>query len=174
MKIIINQLRNNSRKDLVRLMIYDLKSDKWFNAFVLICLVVFMINFLNNLKILSLKPEIFKMLSSTLGVGLLAMLIYTAIHALKSLKRINNQAKVLQEGEMAIKFTDDGVSVQTNSYGDSYSLEWNEVKELLVIKETIFLIPVYKDGLLIRINKKEIIQGDFDKVLLFIKKCILK
>lgn len=169
MKIVVNQLKDNYKKDLIRLMIYDLKSDKWFIAFILIYVLIFIIDFLNKIEIISFRPDTFRMLSFTLGFGLLAMLIYTVIQVLKIIKKINSEVNNLYENEMIIKLTDEAVSIQTNRYNDSYYLKWNEIKELIVLGNTLFLILVYKNGFMIRINKEEIIRGDFEEVLKYIK-----
>lgn len=174
MKVIINQKFENYKNDNIKHYVFQMFYDWYFWIFIILYIIVLILKFIVSKGYLGIPLDIINPLAFAMPIGIVGMLLYSVFHLILKIRQENQLKNVLYEGKMEIKLTDNGVSVQTNSYGDSYSLEWNEVKELVVIKETIFLIPVYKDGLLIRINKKEIIQGDFDKVLLFIKKCILK
>lgn len=165
MKVIINQFKNNYKNDLIRLMIYDLKSDKWFIAFILSYMIIFTVNLLNKNKVISLKPEMFEMLSFTLGFGLLAMLIYTVFHILKTVKRINNEASILYEGKLNIIIDDIYIAVQTESNREYYKKTWDQIKELLVINKTAYFIPINKNEFMMKINKDEIVEGNFEELL---------
>lgn len=165
MKVIINQFKDSYKSDLVRLMIYDLKSDKWFIAFILSYLLIFITNLLNKSEVISLMPEMFEMLSFTLGFGLLAMLIYTVIHILKTVKKINNEVSTLYEGKLSIIMDEYYITVQTEGNRSYYKKNWNQIKELLVINETAYFIPINKNDFMMKINKDEIVEGNFEELL---------
>lgn len=169
MKIIINQKFENYKNDNIKHYVFQMIYDWFFWIFIAVYIIALILKFLVSKGYLNISLDIINPLAFAMPFGIGGMLLYSVFHLILKIRQENRLKNVLYEGEMEIKLTDDGVSVQTSSYGDLYSLKWNEVKELVVIKKTIFLIPVYKDGLMIRINKKELIQGDFEEAIHYIK-----
>src|SRR5690606_14458537 len=117
-------------------------------------IIVLILKLLVSNGYLDISLDIINPLAFAMPFGIGGMLVYNAIHLILKIRQENRLKNVLYEGEMVIKLSNEAVSVLTNKSSGSYFLKWNEIKELVVISKTIFLIPVYKDGFMIRINNK--------------------
>lgn len=169
MKLIVNQKFENYKNDNIKHYIFQMSHDLFFWIFIALYIIVLMLRLLVSNGYLDISLDIINPLAFAMPFGIGGMLLYRVFHLILKIRQENRLKNVLYEGELVIRLTNEAVSIITNRSSDSYFLKWNEIKELVVISKTIFLIPVYKDGYMIRINKKEIIQGDFEEVLWYIK-----
>ena len=164
MKIIVNQRFENYKKDFVRHLIFQI-FNKPFVLFIVFYLIIVLFNFLNKKGFIIIFPDIIDLLTSSLTVGLLGMVIYSIFHLIKTIKKLNNDASSLYEGKLNIIMGDDYITVQTEDNRSYYKKSWNQIKELLVINETAYFIPVNKNDFMMKINKDEIIEGNFEELL---------
>jgi|GEM_PF-6526840 len=169
MKLIVNQKFENYKNDNIKHYIFQMFNDLFFWTFIVLYIIILILKLLVSNGYLNISLDVINPLTFAMPFGIGGMLVYRAFHLILKIRQENRLKNVLYEGEMVIRLTNEAISVLTNRSSDPYFLKWNEIKELVVIRKTIFLIPVYKNGYMIKINKKEIIQGDFEKVLSFIK-----
>lgn len=168
MKLLVNQNYINYKKDSIRYYIYQIFNIP-FKIFTLVYIIIVILNFLLNRGYIDLYPNIIKPLSFAMPFGIIGMLIYSGYYLFIHIKKLNSHKQSLYEGEVTIKLTEKSVLIQMRNNKDFYSIKWEDIKEMRVLNNTIFLIPINKDDFIVRINKKEIIQGDFEEVLFYIK-----
>lgn len=162
MNILVSQTFRNYKNDSIKLFIYKV-FDKPFVILIVIYFIVVILNLLNKSKYINFFPDILGLLSFAVGFGIIGMMLYSLIQIFKIIKDINKEAKFFFEGKINIIINRNYISIETDN--NSCKVNWNQIKELLVIGKTAYLIPVSKDDFLIRINKKEILEGNFEEVV---------
>lgn len=169
MEIIINQSYNNYKNDNIKYYIFQIFYDLFFWMFIALYIIVLILKFLVLKEYLNISLDIINPLASAMPFGIVGMLIYSGYHLFLHMKELNSYKQSLYEGEITIELTEKSVLIQISNNKDFYNIKWEYIKETVVINNTIFLIPVNKDDIIVRINKIEIIQGDFEEVLFYIK-----
>ena len=169
MKITVCQDIDNYRKDSLVFLLYDIMN-KPFLIFISIYFFILLVSLLNKNDYINLYPKTFELLASSLGYGLLAMSIYSVFHLVKSVIVLySKNTSSLSQTLAYIELNKDNILIHKENDSYVYEKKWKSFKDLIVINKTIFLIPFSKKDTLIRINKKDIIQGEFKEILLYIK-----
>lgn len=169
MKIILHQKFRSYKKDCIKHFVFKILN-KPFVILILIYIVIALLLFLNKRNYIIFFPDIIGMLTFSLGIGILGMIVYSVFFLLRAIRKVNNEVNTLYEGEVRITINDDCIVIQKGNNDEYYyKTNWNQIKELIVISGTAYLIPVNKNDFMIRINKKEIITGDFEKIIEFVK-----
>lgn len=169
MEIIVFQKFDSYKKDSIKYLVYRILN-KPFLIFISLYICIVLINFLNRYDYIKLYPKVLDLLVYSFGVGILAMLLYSLFHLLKTVLELNSKnINKIHKGKLHIKFTKNSISIRKENDSFVYTKDWKYFKELTVLNKTIFFIPVSKNDSLIRINQNEIIEGEFDKIINHIK-----
>lgn len=168
MKIKIFQKRKNYREDMLRFYISSVFGLE-FKIILVVYFFIFVVFLLNTSKFIVFYPFLFKALTVSLGIGILGMFIYGVILIFKKKKNINRESKNIYQGEVEINLTNDLIVVKAKGYINGYKLKWSNLKKVKIIKNTMHIIPKASSGEGVSINKREIIEGDFDEVCRFVK-----
>ena len=156
------------RKDMVRLFVYNVKEDIYSKILIIIYLVILAVFCLNHFKIIQFYVELINFFCFSIGIGIIGMIIHITVQYALELKRINKNADLLDERIEKIIFEENSISVERNSIKDKY--KWESFKYFLMIKDTIFIIPVNKNDNFLRFNKMELLEGDFYSIIAMFKK----
>jgi len=134
--------------------------------------IVFVIFLLNTTKFIDFHPFLLSALVVSLGIGIFGMFIHGLILILKKKNKIDKELKNIYQGEVEADFTNDKIIVKAKDYTNHYKLLWSNLKKVKVIKNTMHLVPKSKNEPGVRINKNEIIEGDFDEIYKFADKIL--
>lgn len=164
MKITILQSVKRYKKDAIRYFISDV-FDRPVIIVLLIYIVIALLYFLNKMFYLSFFPFTMELLTYSLGVGILGMLVYSVVWLIGGIRKINKDSHLLYEGKLNITMDKNGITLQTEKYNNFIKINWGQIKKILVLNDTAFFVPVDKNNYMIKINKKEIIDGNFQKMV---------
>ena len=166
MEITISQTFKNYKQDSIKYCFNQI-FNFYFIGFLFIYLIILLTGFFNYNSNLNFYPVVIDGLIFSLGIGLLGMIIYSAVFLIKAILNINKEKKLLYEGKVHLSFNVDGIMLKTK--GSTYKIYWNEIKSLKVISGTAFLVPTKGRHLMVRINQREIISGSFENLTEFIR-----
>ena len=156
------------KRDLKRLLIYNLKDDFYLKLLIRLYLIILVFFALNYFKIITLIPKVFGFLSFVLGIGILGMLIHIVIQFYLQYRIIKKKSTLVENILEEIKFCESYIEVSRNGTKKKYS--WDSFKYALKLKNTFFLTPINQKDDFLRFNKDELIKGDFDSIISFVEK----
>lgn len=166
MKLSIKYNKRAYYDDSKRLLIHEITNDKAFMLLLIIYFVILFVFLFNIIFSASFFLKEIKLLTYSLGIGILGMIIHSVYFYLIKLKKIKLSSKYLPDKEEYIEFDDDTVKLSWNNQTLEYS--WKIFKKAIRIGDTIFIIP-YKKFPLIRLNPTEIKNFDYDAVIFFLR-----
>lgn len=170
MKFKIRYIESEYYKDRVMFLLYDVTKEKAFRYFLLTYLLICVLHILNLSNLIKFYPKYIELLIYSLGIGIAGMIAYTLIYFLNQLLKINKFKRELPVNEESINLTKDCIIITNNDELIEYN--WNIFHKVLLIKNTIFLIPKNKHPL-IRFNKNEIVNLNIEQTKTFLKKKII-
>ena len=136
-----------------------------FKIYLVVYFIIFVIFLLNKAKFIEFHPFLLKALVVSLGIGIFGMFIHGLILILRKKKNIDKELKDIYQGEVEADFTNDQIIVKAKDYTNHYKLIWSNIKKVKVIKNTMHLVPKSKNEQGVRINKNEIIEGNFNELI---------
>lgn len=167
MKISIYQRFRFYKQDSLKYLLFEIFN--WqFLIFLLLWLIIGILYYLNRANYINFYQEIIELLIFSLSIGALGMILYSCFFLLRKLWKINNEANTVFEGILHINFKNDCIIIKNDTEDYFIKRDWLQMKEFIVIRNTGYLVPLKKDDSIIRINKKEIIEGKFEDVISFI------
>ena len=172
MKVKIFQRRSNYKKDMLRLYAYIYLYSFDLKIILLIYGLILMFFLINVIGLLVFYPFLFKLLTISLGIGILGMYLFGIIMILKERRKIDRQLKDMYEGEVVFMFNENEIIINPQVHDNNYKIQWSELKTIKVINNCLYIRPKNKVGL--KINRGEIIKGDFNEIIQFSKKALSK
>lgn len=166
MRFKVRYSKNEYYSDSKKLLLYEIAYDKPLVLFLSIYGVILVIFFLNSLFDFNYFLKEIKLLTYSLGIGILAMIIHSIYFYFSKLKKIKSSSKYLPGKEEYIKFDDDNIELSWNNQVLEY--KWELFKKVICIGKTIYIIP-FKKSPLIRLNSKEIKDFNSSKILALLK-----
>lgn len=154
------------KKDAVRYLIFEILNRPFLIAFI-IYIVVVLGHFLNKIFHINFFPLTFELLTFSMGVGIIGMILYSIIWFKKAINKISKESDYLYEGKLNLIMDDNYVTMQAEKNGNIIKTKWNHIKELVVINETAYLMSSKKNDYIIKINKREVIEGNFQDIVNF-------
>ena len=167
MKFKVRYSKNEYYNDSKKLLLYEIAYDKPLVLFLSIYGVILVIFLFISLFDFNYFLKEIKLLTYSLGIGILAMIIHSIYFYFSRLKKIKYSSKYLPDKEEYIKFDDDNVVLSWNNQTLEYS--WKIFKKAIRLGDTIFIIP-HKKFPLIRLNPTEIKNFNYDIVIVFLRK----
>lgn len=168
MKIIVKKNSENNKKSCIRLFMYLIKEDKAFNLFFVFYSFILMLLILNNYGVVSFFVKTVEMLVFVLGAGILSMLLYFFFDILFIFKRVQRDSMNKFGNVIKYEFKDSGIRI-IGGKGDDGFYYWNEFKGMLLLKDTLYIIPISKSNSFILLNQNEIIGHKVDTVVDFLQ-----
>ena len=167
MKYTIKSSKEQYKKDIVHLILHDLKNDSAFIILLGFYIILGFIFLFNKYEIFSFFPKTIDFLIFVLGAGLLGMIAFTLIDFYIKFSNVKKKSLLIHNVLEETKFYSKKIEVIRDGQKKEYL--WGYYKKYLLINNTIFLVPKNKKDDFLRINKVELIDGDFNTIVSYIQ-----